>query len=129
MQRNLEPPYARSYQDLSDREQILSGIRPESAAVSEHPGMWSVHSMALQNISARVNASLSRSVKAKRKDGKTVLPKMRVPNMYRSFEFPSARFFSMEGGKQFLRKMKKVIGRIRYRCDQNIQVNIKTCSV
>ncbi len=95
----------------------------------EHPEMWNVHSLTLQNISVRVNASLSRSVKAKRKDGKTVLPKMRAPNRYRSFEFPSTICFSMEDGKLFLGKMKKDVGGIRYRCGQKIQGDVRTCVI
>ena len=95
----------------------------------EHPEMRDVHSMALQNISSRVNTSLSRSLKKKGKDGGTILPKMRAPNRYRSFEFPSAKYISIEDGRLFLGKMRKDIGGIRYRCDQKIQGDVRTCVI
>ena len=95
----------------------------------EHPEMWDVHSLALQNISFRVNTSLSHSDEMTRPDGEMILPKMRTPNQYRSFEFPSTKCFSMEDGKLFLGKMKKDIGGIRYRCGQKIQGDVKTCVV
>ncbi len=80
----------------------------------KHPEMREVHSLALQNISRRVSTALSRAIGAKRKDGKTILPKKRGPNRYRSFEFPSPTCFYLKDGRLFLGKMMNDVGGIRY---------------
>ena len=95
----------------------------------EHPELQTVHVHTLQNVSRRVNAAFARSTKRKDKDGNPVLPKERTPYRYRSFEYASHLDFSMEGGELFLGKMRKDVGGIRYRCNQKIPGDVKTCSV
>ncbi len=94
-----------------------------------HPELREVHSDVLQDVSRRVNAAFARSVKEKDKDGNPVLPKERSPNRYRSFEYISARGFSLEDGKLFLGKMMKDVGGIHCRCSRDIKGDVKNCII
>ena len=116
----LETGKVPSVFDLNKRITVLK---------KEHPELQTVHVHTLQNVSRRVNAAFVRSTKMKDKDGNPILPKERTPYRYRSFEYASHLDFSMKDGKLFLGKMMKDVGGIRYRCNQKIQGDVKTCII
>ncbi len=95
----------------------------------EHPEFNRVHSRTLQNVSRRVNASLTYSLKKTGKNGEFIFPKMRTANRYRSFEYASYKDFAIEGKELFLGVMRKDIGGIRFKCNQKMLGDIRTCII
>ncbi len=95
----------------------------------EHPEFGRVHSRTLQNVSRRVNRSLTDSLKKTGKNGEPMLPRMRTPDRYRSFEYSCFKDFSIEGKELFLGVMKKDVGGIRFKSNQKMLGDIRTCVI
>ncbi len=117
---------------FSETNKIPSAIelnREITLMKEEHQEFNRVHSRTLQNVSRRVNTALNYSLNKTGKNGEFIFPKMRTPNRYRSFEYASYKDFTIEGKELFLGVMKKDVGGIRFKCNQEMLGDIRTCVI
>ncbi len=95
----------------------------------EHPELGRVCSGVLQNVSSRVNRSVTCSLRKIGENGEVVLPRERTLDNYHSFEYVTPRSFLIRDNRLFLGNMRQDVGGIRFKSSRDIKGDIRSCII